>query len=66
MATLAFLRTVVNEAGENTGEFECSACGLKFRPDRGGSVQLEFIAHRLERHPVSHAPVSSPDAPRIP
>jgi len=51
MATLAFLRTVVDSAGKNTGEFECSACGKRFHPDKAhhGAVDIDiaFIEHRL-------------------
>lgn len=55
MATLAYLRTVVDDSGKGTGDFECSACGEKFHPDdkRLGAVDTAFVRHRLEYHPLS-------------
>jgi hypothetical protein len=56
MAVLAFLRAVaeVDSDGNATGDFECSACGEKFRPDgkRFGAIDTSFVAHRLECHPI--------------
>jgi hypothetical protein len=69
MATLAYLRTVVDNAGKGTGDFECSACGEKFHPDekRHGAVDTAFVQHRIATHPLSiHRPVGSPDPPRNP
>ena len=54
MATLAFLRSVVDEGGRATGQFECSVCGERFNHDQKllGAVDTAFVQPRLQKHPI--------------
>jgi hypothetical protein len=54
MTILAFLRTVVDDDGKATGNFECSVCGERFHPDKKhtGAVYAAFVGHRLQFHPI--------------
>jgi hypothetical protein len=52
------LRAVMtNREGKSiwTGEYACSICGLRFRPDPTdpGKLSLEFSAHHKEQHPAT-------------
>jgi hypothetical protein len=54
MVGMSFLRAVKDAKGISTGDFECSLCGERFKPNPANrtEMQLVFAEHMRNAHPI--------------